>query len=209
MDIAELFESIQGESTYAGLGCFFIRLAGCNLRCVYCDTPEARDAGQRLVSVDQLVAKARDSRMPLIEVTGGEPLLQEGFPELAEALLEISGRTILVETNGSLDLRLVPEGVVSIVDIKCPGSGAGGSFDMRNLAQLRADDEVKLVLMDRTDYEWARVLVQDHELVRRVKAVHFSPVAGELDAATLGTWILEDGLDVRLQVQLHKLMGLK
>ncbi len=206
--ITEIFESIQGESTYAGLGCWFVRLAGCNLKCVYCDTPNAMDGSSKDMTVNAVVALARHSRMPLLEITGGEPLLQEGFVELASELLKIPDKTVLVETNGSIDLGVVPEGAVSIVDIKCPASGAAGSFDMRNLKRFRPIDEVKFVLMDYEDYKWARSLVLEHDMFARVNAVHFSPVVGELEAANVGNWIMDDGLPVRLQVQLHKIVGM-
>jgi 7-carboxy-7-deazaguanine synthase len=208
MDIAEMFVSIQGESTWAGLGCFFVRLAGCNLRCGYCDTPGALEAGQELVEIDTIVRDVRASVVPLVEVTGGEPLVQESFPELAAALLAIPGKTVLVETNGSLDIGLIPEGAVAIVDVKCPGSGEGGSFDMANIARLRPSDEVKFVLSGREDYEWASDFVREHALVKRVVAVHFSPVEGALEAATLGAWLVEDGLAVRMMMQLHKAVGM-
>ena len=209
VDIAETFVSIQGESTWAGLGCFFVRLAGCNLRCGYCDTPGALEAGQEQVEISDLVREARGQRVPLIEVTGGEPLLQEAFPALIAALLKIPDRTVLVETNGSVDISSIPEGAVAIVDVKCPGSGAYGSFDMSNLIRLRPADEVKFVLSGRADYEWAREFVQEHAVAKRVVAVHFSPVAGQLLAGELGKWIVEDGLPVRLQLQLHKAAGIE
>ncbi len=204
-----MFVSIQGESTYAGLGCFFIRLAGCNLRCGYCDTPGALEPGQEHLTISDIVRDVMASRVPLVEVTGGEPLLQDGFPELASALLMIPGKTVLVETNGSLDIRRIPEGAVAIVDVKCLGSGEGGSFDFSNLERLRPVDELKFVLSGRDDYDWARAFVQEFGVVDTVNAVHFSPVSGALDASELGRWILEDGLAVRLQVQLHKAVGLE
>ena len=208
VDIAELFVSIQGESTYAGLGCFFIRLAECNLRCDYCDTPEALESGQQDMTIESIVRKVAGSSAPLVEITGGEPLLQTSFTALADALLAIPGKTVLVETNGSLDIGLIPKGAVAIVDVKCPGSGAGNSFDLRNLERLRHRDELKFVLVDRADYEWASAFVRKHDLGVRGGKIHFSPVQGELDAGRLGEWILEDGLPVRLQVQLHKAIGM-
>ncbi len=208
VDISEKFVSIQGESTYAGLGCFFLRLAGCNLRCGYCDTVRSLVAANNFVEIDDLVKDVKASCVPLVEITGGEPLLQEGFSELAEKLVRESGKTVLIETNGSLDISLIPLGAIAIVDVKCPGSGAGGSFDLGNLARLRECDELKFVLMDRADYEWARAFVDEHGLVDVVKAVHFSPVSEELEAAELGEWILADGLGVRLQVQLHRVVGM-
>ncbi|MBN1556552.1 MAG: radical SAM protein [Lentisphaerae bacterium] len=206
--VAETFTSLQGESRYAGWPCFFVRLAGCNLHCRYCDTPEARAGGvERPVAA--LVDAWRRSRAALAEITGGEPLLQDGFPALAEGLRDASDRPVLVETNGSLDLTRVPEGVTAVVDVKCPGSGEAGSFDPANLARLRPYDEVKFVLSGREDYEWASACVARHGLAGRVAAVHFGPVHGALDAAALARWILDDGLNVRLQVQLHRWMGLR
>lgn len=209
VDILEKFISIQGESTYAGMGCFFVRLAGCNLRCGYCDTECALSPCDNFMEIDEIVAEVCSSKVPIVEITGGEPLLQEGFWELAQKLVQKSGKTVLVETNGSLKIDVIPDGAVAIVDVKCPGSGAGGSFELENLGRLREYDELKFVLMDRADYEWAHEFVREHGLVKLVKAVHFSPVAGNLDAAELGEWILEDGLEVRLQVQLHRVIGME
>jgi len=203
-----MFVSIQGESTYAGLGCFFVRLAGCNLRCGYCDSPGALESGQQQLEISDVVRDVRLSSAPLVEITGGEPLMQEGFHELAAALLEIPGKTVLVETNGSLDISRIPEGAVAIVDVKCPGSGEGESFDFNNLTRLRSVDELKFVLSGRDDYEWARAFVQECGVAEKVHAVHFSPVSGALDASELGQWIVEDGLAARLQVQLHKVVGM-
>jgi len=209
VDICETFVSIQGESTYAGLGCVFIRLAGCNLRCGYCDTERALEAAGNFVEIESLVSDVQASRVPLVEITGGEPLLQAGFSELAETLVQKSGKTVLVETNGSLDISLIPSAAVAIVDVKCPESGAGGSFELENIDRLRKYDELKFVLMGRDDYEWARGFVAEHGLVDKVRAVHFSPVAEKLDAAILGGWILEDCLGVRLQIQLHRIAGME
>lgn len=204
--VAEVFESIQGESSYAGLPCWFVRLAGCNLRCAYCDTPAARAGGEE-TGIDALVEQARLSRAPLAEITGGEPLLQEGFTALAAALRDRAGKTILVETNGTCDIARIPENVTAVMDVKCPGSGEAGAFDFGNVARLRPQDEVKFVLADREDYAWACRFVQEHALGGRCAAVHFSPVAGRLAPGTLAAWILEDAPPVRLQVQLHKVVG--
>lgn len=207
--VIETFVSLQGESTYAGLSCFFIRLAGCNLRCRYCDTTNAYEGG-RDIAVEALVKEAALARTAIIEITGGEPLLQAAFPELATALRDgVEGRPVLVETNGSRDLSVVPDGVAAIVDVKSPGSGEGKSFDMANLARLRPSDEVKFVLTDRPDYEWARDFLNLHGLAARCRAVLFSPAWGALTAGDLGRWILEDRLPVRLQLQLHKVLGMK
>lgn len=204
--LAEMFTSLQGESTYAGLPCFFVRLAGCNLRCRYCDTAAATATG-REVAVSEVVAALRACNVGLVEITGGEPLLQAGFARLASELRS-AARTVLVETNGSLDISAIPEGVVAIMDLKCPGSGAMAAMDFRNVARLRPYDETKFVIGDRNDFEWACAMVREHRLDTRCRAVLFSPVAGVLDPATLGRWLLEAGAPARLQIQLHKLLGM-
>jgi 7-carboxy-7-deazaguanine synthase len=206
MKVKETFVSIQGESTYAGLPCFFIRLSGCNLRCSYCDTVSAYVGGDRR-SIPSLVEAFLQSGMPIVEITGGEPLLQEKTPRLAEALLAAGARTVLVETNGTLDIGGLPHGSVAIVDVKCPGSGAGESFDLVNLDRFRRHDEVKFVLSDRADFEWAAGFVERHGLAGRCAAILFSPVAGRLDPKALAGWLVESKLPVRLQIQLHKTLG--
>lgn len=206
MKVLETFVSIQGESTYAGLPCFFVRLAGCNLRCSYCDTPRVREDGEAC-DIPSLVDGFRKSGLTLAEITGGEPLLQSETPALAHALLEAGARPVLVETNGSLDIGVLPEGSVAVVDVKCPGSGAGDSFDGANMSRLRPHDEVKFVLSDRADFEWAAAFVRRHDLVARCGAVLFSPVAGRLGGRELAAWLVADRLPVRLQLQLHKALG--
>jgi len=210
LDICELFTSLQGESSYAGTGCFFIRLAGCNLRCNYCDTRYSVAGPARRMTIDEVVEAAAAVRVPLIEVTGGEPLLQAAVPDLLSALLALPGRTVLVETNGTYDISAIPDGAVAIVDVKCPGSGAAYSFDIANLQRLRPRDELKFVIGGRGDYEWARTFIATHAaVVRRAAAVHFSPVSGAgFDASSLARWIVEDGLPVRLQLQLHRLLDM-
>jgi 7-carboxy-7-deazaguanine synthase len=190
------------------MGCYVVRLAGCKLRCGYCDTPGALEAAGNPVAVADIVRDVRQSRVPLAEITGGEPLMQPGFTSLAEKLISESGKKVLVETNGSLDIGMIPEKAVAIVDVKCPGSGAGSSFDLRNIEKLRNYDELKFVLSGEDDYIWAHEFVQKYGLVERVSAVHFSPVAGAMDAAEIGRRIVEDGLSVRLQVQLHRVLGM-
>ena len=208
VNVSETFVSIQGESSYAGLSCFFIRLAGCNLRCRYCDTPSAYRPGTD-VPIDELVAACTASGTAIAEITGGEPLHQPGFRALALALRRRLQGPVLVETNGSLDVSVVPDGVVAIVDVKCPGSGEAGSFDPANLSRLRRDDEVKFVLSDRADYDWAKAFVLEHEPAMRGRKAIFSPVWGTLKGGDLAQWILEDRLPVRLQVQLHKVLNVK
>ncbi len=208
VNVCETFVSIQGESSYAGLACFFIRLAGCNLRCRYCDTVYAREPG-RETPVETLVERVRTDRAPLCEITGGEPLLQADFPALARALYDMSGKTVLVETNGSCDLSLVPDGVVAVMDVKCPGSGEAGSLDERNLARLRPCDEVKFVLSDRADYDWASNFVARHDLTSLCHAVFFSPVWPGLDVQNLAAWMLRDRSPARLHVQMHRLWGVR
>lgn len=208
LSVTETFLSIQGESTWAGLSCFFIRLGGCNLRCRYCDTPLAQ-AGGKLRDLDGLVEQARQSGAAITEITGGEPLLQAGFRDLALALLEATHRPVLVETNGSLDISKIPDGVVAIMDIKCPGSGHTAEMDFGNIRRLRAHDEVKFVIADRYDFEWAADMVRRHDLAGRCHAVLFGAVHGELALSSLGQWVLEERLPVRVHTQLHKTLGLR
>jgi 7-carboxy-7-deazaguanine synthase len=204
--ISETFGSIQGESSYAGRVCFFIRLSGCNLKCGYCDT-EHEDGAD--CSIDELVAESRDADGQLVEITGGEPLLQDEFGALATRLRDETEKTVLVETNGTCDISVIPDGVIAIMDVKTPSSGAEGSFDMGNIARLRADDEIKFVISDRNDYDWAKHFTEENDLIEKCSVVHFSPVYGLMDAGDLAKWIVEDGLHVKLQVQLHKILGVK
>lgn len=206
--VAEVFESIQGESTFAGLSCFFVRLAGCNLRCGYCDTKLAHVTGRK-TDIGQLVKRAAASRAQIVEITGGEPLLQEGFPAFAAALRDGTGKKVLVETNGSVDISRIPAGVTGIVDVKTPGSGACGSFDLKNIRRLRKHDEVKFVICGRSDYVWAVKFLKDNGVAERCGTVLFSPATGQLDAGKLGSWMLRDGVRARLQMQLHKIMGIR
>lgn len=201
--VAEIFASIQGESTYAGLPCAFLRLTGCNLRCSYCDTRYAYEGGA-VMEVGEARQRLLRFGTALVEVTGGEPLLQPAVPQLLTSLCD-AGRTVLLETNGSLDISAVDPRVAVILDVKSPSSGEVGANLESNLALLRPQHQVKLVLADRRDYEWARAEVQRHDLTRRTPVL-FSPVHGALEPAELARWILEDGLPVRLQLQLHKLL---
>lgn len=202
LSINEIFYSIQGESTYAGKPCVFVRLAGCDLRCTWCDTAYAFNEGSKM-SVDAVIEEVDRFGSPLVEVTGGEPLLQEDVYPLMERLLE-SGRTVLLETGGQIDVSRVPGGVIKVMDVKCPASGEAGKVEWGNIDRLGSRDQVKFVIQDRTDYEFARDIARRHALDRRCAAVLFSPVHGVLDPKDLSEWILEDHLPVRLQLQIHK-----
>jgi 7-carboxy-7-deazaguanine synthase len=202
LTVNEIFHSIQGESTYAGEPCVFVRLTACDLRCRWCDTPYAFHEGRKM-SVDEVVRAVDAYGCPMVEITGGEPLLQADVRPLMERLLE-AGRTVLVETGGHRSIAGLPERVIRIVDIKCPGSGESGKMDWSNLARLTTRDEVKFVIADRVDYEYARDVLRREGLNERCRAVLFSPVHGELDPKLLAEWVLADRLPVRMQVQVHK-----
>ena len=200
--INEIFYSVQGESTYAGRPCVFVRLTACDLRCSWCDTPYAFHEGRKH-SLDDVIAEVERYDCDLVEVTGGEPLLQPEVYPLMQALLG-RGKIVLLETGGHRSTENVPERVVTILDVKCPGSGEAERMHWPNLERLRPHDEVKFVVRDRADYEYARDVVIRHRLPGRVAAIHFSPVHGVLDARTLSDWVLADHLPVRVQLQLHK-----
>ena len=202
LTINEIFHSIQGESTHAGRPCVFVRLTACDLRCSWCDTPYAFTEGRKL-SVDAVVAQVAGFGCDLVEITGGEPLLQRDVYPLMDRLLE-TGRTVMLETGGHLSISEVPSRVIRIVDVKCPGSGEAEKNHWANLDLVTNDDEVKFVIRDRTDYEFARDVAVKYDLVERTRAVLFSPVHGVLPAKDLAAWILEDRLAVRLQLQAHK-----
>ena len=207
--VTEIFHSIQGESTWAGAPCTFVRLTGCPLRCVWCDTAYAFHGGERM-SLDRILEEVRSHTASLVEITGGEPLAQPAAPELAEKLLG-AGYTVLVETSGAIDISPLDERVHRIMDLKCPGSGESHRNRWENLEHLTERDEIKFVVKDRVDYEWARDAIRTHGLDRRVKegslrAILMSPVWGEIDLEAFAGWILDDALPVRFQVQLHKLV---
>ncbi len=202
LTINEIFYSIQGESTRAGEPCVFVRLTACDLRCSWCDTPYAFHEGRKM-SVDEVVASVDGYRCRLVEITGGEPLLQEDVYPLMERLLA-DGRTVMLETGGHRPIARVPQEVVKIVDVKCPGSGEADRNDWSNLQRLASHDEVKFVIKDRTDYEYARDVVVRLDLPRRAAAILLSPVHGVLDPKTLSEWMLQDAVPARLQLQLHK-----
>jgi 7-carboxy-7-deazaguanine synthase len=221
MVITEIFKSIQGEGTRAGLPCIFVRLTGCNLRCTWCDTAYAFHGGKKmsveevLARVDELAGRAAEmagsqAAVPLVELTGGEPLLQEEIYPLAEKLLAAK-YAVMIETSGEHFIGRLPREMVKIVDVKCPDSGEADTFEMLNLEALSENDEVKFVLSTRRDYEFAREFTLQHGLAGRVKQVLFSPVFEDpqgkwpgLEPRELVEWILADGLPVRLGLQLHK-----
>jgi 7-carboxy-7-deazaguanine synthase len=200
--INEIFYSVQGESTYAGRPCVFVRLTACDLRCSWCDTPYAFHEGSKR-TVEDVLAEVERFGCDLVEVTGGEPLLQNDVYPLMEQLLA-RGKTVLVETGGHRSTERVPEPVVTILDIKCPGSGEAGRMEWQNVERLRPHDEVKFVIKDRADYEYARDAIARHGMAARAAAIHLSPVHGVLDPKTLSEWVLADNLPVRVQLQLHK-----
>lgn len=219
MFITEIFKSIQGESSYAGLPCVFVRLTGCNLRCTWCDTAYAFHGGKKY-SVAEVVARVEElfgehaneheQQQQLVEITGGEPLLQPESPELARKLLD-AGYKVLIETSGERDVSKLPREVVKIVDVKCPDSGEGGTFQLGNLEALDQKDEIKFVIASRRDYDFARDFTAEHNLKSRVHEVLFSPVFADpegkwpaMDARALAEWILADRLPVRLGLQIHK-----
>ncbi|ACL05835.1 radical SAM protein [Desulfatibacillum aliphaticivorans] len=203
LDVCEIFYGIQGESTYQGMPCVFIRLSGCNLRCRWCDTGYAYDAGLTM-SISEIMEKAGQFGCPIVEVTGGEPLLQKETPALVDAFLNI-GLLVLLETNGSQDIAKVDSRCIRIVDVKCPSSGMEEHNDYSNLSRMTEKDELKFVIASREDYEFARKRVRLLDFDGcRMNAIHFSPVFGELDPKTLAEWILQDRLEVRLHLQMHK-----
>jgi 7-carboxy-7-deazaguanine synthase len=202
LTINEIFHSIQGESTHAGRPCVFVRLTACDLRCSWCDTPYAFHEGQKM-SVDEVAGAVRAYRCDVVEITGGEPLLQKDVYPLMQRLLD-DGRTVMLETGGHLSVDQVPEAVIRVIDVKCPGSGESDRNHWPNLDRLRPADEVKFVIKDRGDYEYARGIVANYDLTARCTAVHFSPVHGVQDPKPLAAWVLEDRLAVRVQLQLHK-----
>jgi 7-carboxy-7-deazaguanine synthase len=219
MQITEIYKSLQGESTYAGLACVFVRLTGCNLRCSWCDTEYSFYGGKKMTPEQVFDAVERLSpRGGYVEITGGEPMLQQReLVPLMQRLLD-SEYKVLLETSGERPLERVPAAVVKIVDVKCPGSDEGDSFRMENMATLAANDEVKFVISDRHDYEFARDFTAQHALAGRVNAVLFSPAFSKeasgardasnclLDPQELAEWMLEDNVPARLGLQIHKLI---
>jgi 7-carboxy-7-deazaguanine synthase len=207
--VTEIFHSVQGESTWAGLPCTFIRLTGCPLRCTWCDTEYSFHGGEKF-TLEEILERVEEIGTPLVELTGGEPLIHKNAFRLASLLLE-RGYTVLVETSGAVDVAPLDPRVHKIMDLKCPGSGEEGRNLWSNLEHLTARDEVKFVVKDRADYEWARRAITEHALDERVRegtlrALLFSPVWGAVDLQELAAWILEDRLPARFQIQLHKVI---
>ncbi len=201
MKVCEIFASIQGESTYAGLPCVFVRMTGCNLRCFYCDTTYAYEEGIEM-SEDEIIERVKSYGINLVEITGGEPLLQRDVLSLMERLLD-NGFAVLLETNGSESIQDVDKRVVIIMDIKTPKSGMFDKMDLTNLKHLKPRDEVKFVAADREDYEWVKKFIRDYALPDKCKIL-LSPAYGTLLPEDLSKWIIEDRLPVRLNLQLHK-----
>ncbi|MBI4469438.1 MAG: radical SAM protein [Acidobacteria bacterium] len=201
MRVTEIFHSIQGESTYAGWPCTFVRLTGCNLRCTYCDTAYAFVGGEEL-SIEEVAARVKRFGGRLLEITGGEPLLQPEIYPFSERMLN-EGYRVMIETGGSLDISGLDPRIIRIMDLKTPGSGFEHANRWENLESLKSGDEVKFVICDRTDFDWASSVVRRHELTSRV-TVLFSPEFERCRPGDLAGWVLDAGLEVRVQVQLHK-----
>jgi 7-carboxy-7-deazaguanine synthase len=213
LEVSELFFSIQGESSFAGYPCVFIRLSGCNLRCNYCDASYTYKESGKKLPLSEILQFVNNYPNAIVEITGGEPLLQKNSLVLMQSLLDL-GKTVLLETNGSLDIADVPDKIIKIMDIKCPDSGMHTKMLLNNLVKLTSRDEIKCVLSSRDDYEWAVAVLQQHDLLynsleggaNQKPKVLFSPVMGDLEAKKLAEWILQDNLPVRLQIQLHKIL---
>ena len=204
LQLSETFYSIQGESSFAGYPCLFFRLAGCNLRCSYCDAKYTYEEPATVTPLNTLLNEAARYPNALIEITGGEPLLQEGVYPLMAGLLA-AGRTVLLETNGSLSVARVPQEVVKIIDLKCPDSGMAEKMEPANLALLAPHDEIKFVVSSRGDYDWAKAMIAEHRLAEKATLI-LSPVIGRLAPALLAQWLMADALPARLQLQLHTLL---
>jgi 7-carboxy-7-deazaguanine synthase len=204
LEICELFYSIQGESSYAGYPCFFIRFAGCNLRCTWCDTRYAYEGAHKPYTINEILTELKKYPDVMVEVTGGEPLLQEGVYPLFEELLAAS-RLVLLETNGCLSLEKVPSQIVKIVDLKCPGSGMHEKMNFDNLSFIDSKDEIKFVISSRDDYNWAKNIIESYDRASS-PTLTFSPVTSQLPPAKLAEWLLDDRLPVRLRLQLHTIL---
>ncbi len=206
LKVSEIFTSIQGESSYSGLLCFFVRLSGCNLKCSYCDTEYARKNGMNL-SEEYILEKIKESGISLVEITGGEPLLQESTNTLIKCLLD-SGFNVLLETNGSLSIKNVDSRAVIILDIKTPGSRMDSKMLFSNLEILKKNHEVKFVITDKNDYKWAKEIIEHYNLYERCNVL-FSPAYGILNPSELVIWMIEDKSPARLNIQLHKYINCK
>jgi 7-carboxy-7-deazaguanine synthase len=202
LTIYEIYVSVQGESTHVGRPCAFVRLSACDLRCAWCDTPYAFTGGRKM-AIDEVLAEVERIGCPLVEITGGEPLLQKDVYQLMRDLIG-RGYEVLLETGGHVPIDDVPDEVVAIVDVKCPASGEAARMHWPNLDQLSPHDEVKFVIQDRADFDYARGVVRRYRLDERAAAILFSPVHGVLAPSDLARWILDDRLPVRLQIQAHK-----
>lgn len=203
MKVIEIYKSLQGESYFSGLPCIFVRTAGCNLRCFYCDTKYAYKSG-KVLSTSAILSEIKKYKIKLVEITGGEPLLQSDLNLLANRLIK-SGYFVLVETNGSLDISRLPKNVTRIMDIKCPSSNMDEKNRWENINYLTRDDEVKFVISNRFDYDWAKQKIKDYSLDKKTK-ISFSAASGLLPPKKLADWILKDELNVRFQLQLHRIL---
>ena len=201
--VTEIYRSIQGEGRHAGYPCVFVRLTGCNLRCTWCDTEYGYNGGKDF-EISDILKEVSSHNTNLVEVTGGEPLLQDETPQLVDLLLE-NGYTVLIETAGSIDISCVSEKAVRIVDMKCPGSGMLDKNFYKNLDLVTDKDEVKFVIKDRADFDWAVNLIKEHDLEKKTQLL-ISPVYGEMNEEKLTEWLLESGINARIQVQLHKII---
>lgn len=205
LKVNEIFFSLQGESSFAGLPCVFVRLTGCNLRCSWCDTRYAYDEGTEM-DIAGIIKNVASFHCRLVEITGGEPLAQQETPALIKALLDL-GLTVLMETNGSMDISLVDRSCIRILDVKCPSSGESAKNDFGNFSRLTHDDEVKFVVGNRADYDYAKGVIRKFSgALKPLKPPIISPVFGKMDLKTLAGWMLQDNINARLQVQLHKLV---
>jgi len=201
--INEIYLSVQGESTHTGLPCIFIRLTGCNLRCSWCDTAYAFYEGTNM-SIDEILQKVESFGIHLVEITGGEPLMQDNVYTLMKRLIE-RGYKVMLETGGSISLKRVPKDVIKIMDLKCPGSSEQEKNNLDNLKLLAPHDEVKFVILDKKDYEWSRDIIKKYK-INETAQILLSPVFEKLELKEMVKWILEDQLPVRLQTQLHKII---
>jgi len=199
--VCEIFTSIQGESSYAGMPCTFIRMTGCNLRCSYCDTKYAYNEGREL-SEEDIIGEVKRYGISLVEITGGEPLLQKEVFHLIKKLLDEKYK-VLIETNGSMNIKDVDKRAVMILDIKTPGSGMSEKMDLTNLENIKSTDEIKFVVTNRTDYEWSKDIIHKYNLINKCHLL-LSPAYGILPSEDLARWIIKDRLKARLNLQLHK-----